>query len=79
MRVRGGAAALEAVPGIEIANDHGNLQDLRMTSDPSDVLRRLVAAVDVQHFEVTRPSLHDIFVRIARPTQDELASEAVVA
>lgn len=80
VRVRGGAAALAGVPGIEITNDHGNLQDLRATGDPSEVLRRLVAVVDVQHFEVTRPSLHDVFVRIARPTQDELArDEAVTA
>jgi hypothetical protein len=26
-----------------------------------------VARTAVHHFEITRPSLHDIFVRIARP------------
>jgi ABC-type uncharacterized transport system ATPase subunit len=33
----------------------------------------------VQHFEITRPSLHDIFVRIARPSAVELAQEATRA
>jgi hypothetical protein len=26
----------------------------------------------VHHFEITRPSLHDIFVRIARPSPGEV-------
>jgi hypothetical protein len=28
----------------------------------------------VRHFELARPSLHEIFVRIARPTAEEAAS-----
>jgi ABC-type uncharacterized transport system ATPase subunit len=31
------------------------------------LLRALVERGRVQHFEVTRPSLHDIFLRIAEP------------
>jgi ABC-type uncharacterized transport system ATPase subunit len=41
------------------------------------LLAALVARARVQHFEITRPSLHDIFVRIARPTAAELAQEQV--
>ena len=35
--------------------------------DPQAMLRRMVAGSRVELFELTRPSLHDIFVRIARP------------
>jgi ABC-2 type transport system ATP-binding protein len=44
-------------------------------ADPQALLAALVARTRVQHFEITRPSLHDIFVRIARPTAEELAAE----
>ena len=72
VRVAGGAAALSRVDGIESMNDHGNYQDLRLKGDPQAFLRELVRAGDVQHFEVTKPSLHDIFVRIANPTLDPM-------
>jgi ABC-2 type transport system ATP-binding protein len=47
---------------------------LRTGSDPQAFLRRLIATSTVHHFEVTRPSLHDIFVRIARPEREAVAS-----
>ena len=34
---------------------------------PQTILRQLAATHDVDHFEVMRPTLHDIFVDIARP------------
>ena len=70
VRVAGGAAALSRIPGIESMNDHGNYQDLRLTGDPQAFLAALVRAGDVYQFEVTKPSLHDIFVRIANPAID---------
>jgi ABC-type uncharacterized transport system ATPase subunit len=36
-------------------------------SDPQAVLVELARRTRVERFELTRPSLHDIFVRIARP------------
>jgi ABC-2 type transport system ATP-binding protein len=71
VRVSGGADVVAGMPGIERLNDHGNLQEVRLTVDPQAWLRELVARVDVQHFEITRPSLHDIFVDIARPAPEE--------
>ena len=72
LRTSGGAAILRGLPGIESVNDHGNIQDVRLTGDPQAFLRQLVAQTSVQQFEITKPSLHDIFVRIARPTAEEM-------
>jgi ABC-2 type transport system ATP-binding protein len=40
--------------------------------DPHEVLRLLVERTRVHSFSVTRPSLHDIFVRIAGPAAEEV-------
>ena len=75
LRVDGGASILQSLPGVSSVNDYGQLQEVRCP-DPQALLSALVGRTRVQHFEVTRPSLHDIFVRIARPTPADLASEA---
>lgn len=69
VRVRGEAPRLESLPGVQSLTDFGQTQELRMSpgADPQQVLAVLVERAPVLHFEVTRPSLHDIFVRIARP------------
>jgi ABC-2 type transport system ATP-binding protein len=74
VRVDGGADVLRSLPAVTVVNDYGQLQEVRC-ADPQALLVALVARARVQHFEITRPSLHDIFVRIARPTAEELASE----
>jgi ABC-2 type transport system ATP-binding protein len=71
LRTAGGAAALAGMPGIDVVNDYGQLQEIRLTCDPQGFLQRLCAKTAVNHFEITRPSLHDIFVRIARPAEAE--------
>jgi len=40
---------------------------------------RLIEHGGVEQFEITKPSLHDLFVRIARPTADDLRAEAATA
>jgi ABC-2 type transport system ATP-binding protein len=70
VRTEAGRAALDGDPDVEAVNDYGNLQEVRLSGDPQALLARLVARTRVSHFEVTRPSLHDIFVRIAQPTAD---------
>src|SRR5687768_9651359 len=65
VRVAGGAAALGRIRGIESMNDQGNHQDVRLSIDPQVFLQELMRAGAVHHFEVAKPSLHDIFVRIA--------------
>jgi ABC-2 type transport system ATP-binding protein len=70
VRTEAGRAALDGDPAVEAVNDYGNLQEVRVNGDPQALLARLIARTRVSHFEVTRPSLHDIFVRIAQPTAD---------
>ncbi len=69
LRTAAGAAALAGMPGVHSVNDYGQLQEVRVSGDPQPFLRELAARTTVYHFEITRPSLHDIFVRIARPTE----------
>lgn len=72
VKVAGGRAALAGFGEIESMNDYGNYQDLRLTGDAQAFLQKLAARAAVQHFEITKPSLHDIFVRIAQPTADDM-------
>jgi ABC-2 type transport system ATP-binding protein len=73
LRTAGGAAALAGLPGIQSLNDFGQLQEVRLASDPQAFLAKLASRTTVFHFEVTRPSLHDIFVRIAMPQEEGAA------
>ena len=69
----GGIGSLDGLPDVEKIRDLGQVQELRMAHgcDPQQVLRALVARTRVTSFAVTRPSLHDIFVRIAGPEAGE--------
>jgi ABC-2 type transport system ATP-binding protein len=78
VRTGDGRAALVGLEEVEAVSDYGNLQEVRLRggSDSEHAQRflaRLVARTPVYHFEVTRPSLHDVFVRIARPDVDPAA------
>jgi ABC-2 type transport system ATP-binding protein len=70
--VDGSAALLSAVPGVTSVTPAGALHELRFSGNPQALLAALVARMPVRHFEVARPSLHDIFVSIARPTLEEM-------
>jgi ABC-2 type transport system ATP-binding protein len=65
-------ARIEELPGVQSVTDFGQYQELRLAanSDPQCVLAALMDRARILHFEVARPSLHDIFVRIARPTTE---------
>jgi ABC-2 type transport system ATP-binding protein len=71
-----GVRALEGIPGIEEVSDQGNYQEVRWAGDPQRLLEILVSRTRITRFEITRPSLHDIFVRIASP---ESVQEPAVA
>ncbi|HKW02664.1 MAG TPA: ATP-binding cassette domain-containing protein [Vicinamibacterales bacterium] len=67
-----GAAALAGMAEVDSYIDIGNLQDVKVKSDAQAFLRALSQKTPVFHFELKQPSLHDIFVRIARPTAEEM-------
>jgi ABC-2 type transport system ATP-binding protein len=73
--VAGGAAVLANLPGVDRIRDLGQVQELRMSKgcDAHEVLRELVGRTRVSSFSVTKPSLHDIFIRIAGPAAEEAA------
>ena len=68
------AGALMNLPGAGRVRDLGQVQELRLENggDPHDLLRTLVERTRVNSFAVARPSLHDIFVRIAGPAAEEV-------
>lgn len=70
VRTAAGAAALQGIPEVRSVNDYGQLQEVQLSADPQRFLQALAARTAVYHFEVARPSLHDIFVRIARPADE---------
>ncbi len=69
----GAARDLEHLPGVARTTDFGRWQELRLNegADPQDLLVRLMERGRVRHFELARPTLHDIFVRIAKPAGRE--------
>jgi ABC-2 type transport system ATP-binding protein len=69
VRTAMGASALTGLSGVESVNDYGQIQEVRLSGDPQQFLQQLATRTPVHHFEITRPSLHDIFVRIARPAE----------
>lgn len=70
LRTAAGAAVLDGMREVETVNDFGQLQEVRIAGDPQQFLARLAARTSIYHFEVTRPSLQDIFVRIATPVNE---------
>ncbi len=71
LQTENGLSALEGLVRSDEITDLGNLQEVRWSGDPQHLLERLLPRTRITHFEVTRPSLHDIFVRIAAPEQAE--------
>jgi ABC-2 type transport system ATP-binding protein len=73
VRLEGDSGALEDVPGVIKVTDHGKLQELRLDAgrDSQQVLAELMTRGKIRHFELSRPSLQDIFVRIAAPETEE--------
>jgi ABC-2 type transport system ATP-binding protein len=77
LRTDGGMDALDGLEGIEEINDQGNAQEVRWRGDSQALLAALMSRTRISQFEVARPSLHDIFVRIATPeNKPEVASHA---
>jgi len=67
VRWEGKGQDLPLIPGVVKLTDFGQLHELRLEpgADPQHVLASLMAHGRILHFEVTHPTLHDVFVRIA--------------
>ncbi len=74
IRTEDGAAALKDMNGIEKISDFGQIQELRMTPDcdPQEVLAAVMSRTRIKSFDIARPSLNDIFLRIAGPKAREV-------
>ncbi len=73
VRLEDDDVSLTDLPDVERISDYGRLQELRMNRryDSRRVLEQIMRRGKVLHFEVSSPSLHDIFVRIAAPFDAE--------
>ena len=72
---------LTGVEGVQRVNDFGQYKELRMApgANPQAILKQLAELGTIEHFELARPSLHDIFVRIAGPEAVEEEKEVAHA
>lgn len=63
------AAGLDTLPGVEQIRDFGQMQEIRIArdTDPQLILRSLTMRTRVKRFSIEKPSLYDIFLRIAGP------------
>ena len=75
VRLDGGDNDLQSIRGVEKVTDHGQMQELRISSgtDTNDILRTILSTTRVHSFDVVQPSLHDIFIRIAGVATEEVA------
>jgi ABC-2 type transport system ATP-binding protein len=78
VRIGDGKGALDNLPGVENVRDFGQMQELRMNKDcdPQKTVAEIMKRTRVWSFEIAKPSLHDIFVRIAGPEAEEVTTDA---
>lgn len=72
VRLADGAAELPQVDGIHSIARIGRFIEFIISDEISsqNVLRQLAEQSSLTHFELVKPSLHDIFIHIARPNPD---------
>jgi len=73
VRTEGGAGALDGLRGVDRLTDFGQVQELRLdgTRDAQDLVAEILGRAKVTSFDVMRPTLRDIFLRIAGPAAQE--------
>ena len=74
VRIEGSRLEEGSIPHVEKIVDFGRLQELKIQPDADSqaILQHLASRGRVHHFEIMQPTLHDIFVRIARPEPEDL-------
>jgi len=68
-----GMSVLNNIEGIEKVTDFGRMQELKINenTDTQKILAAVMANTKVNKFEIAKPSLNDIFIRIAAPEKEE--------
>jgi ABC-2 type transport system ATP-binding protein len=76
VEIDGTTANLSGLPGVVNVVDFGRYQELRIAreTDTNELLGALMGRGPVRRFEMSHPTLHDIFVRIAAPDPSDAAS-----
>jgi ABC-2 type transport system ATP-binding protein len=74
LQAENGGEALKDIKGIEKINNFGKQQEIRLTkdADPKKILTEILKKTSLTKFELTTPSLNDIFIRIAAPERKEV-------
>ena len=74
IQTEAGMDALKDLHGIQRINDFGRLQEIRFDKEinPQLLLKTILERTMVSKFEIARPSLNDIFLRIAKPEDKEV-------
>ena len=75
LRIDGEQELIADHPVVERVSDLGQYQEARVNGDPQALLESLAGRTRVSLFEIARPSLQDIFVRIAGPEAEPAAEE----
>ena len=75
LRAEGGISSLKNLDGVEKITDFGGLQELRLRpeADHQEILALIMARTRVYSFDLAKPPLYDIFLRIAGPEAEEVA------
>jgi ABC-2 type transport system ATP-binding protein len=77
IRSSNGSDIFNNLKGVDKVNDYGQIQELRVTddADPHLILKDIINHTRIESFDIVKPSLHDIFVRIAGPEAEEVNHE----
>lgn len=73
IRTEGGISKLKNLDGVDKITDFGQLQELRIAqeNDHQKILSEIMSRTRVFSFEMAKPTLYDIFLRIAGPEAKE--------
>jgi len=74
IQTENGSAFLKEIQGIEKITDFGQMQEIRVNKevDTQEMIKTILSKTRVSKFETTKPSLNDIFIRIASPEEKEV-------
>jgi ABC-2 type transport system ATP-binding protein len=73
IRMENGHSLLKSLEGVEKVTDFGNLQEIRIQQgyDHQKIVSEILSRTRVYSFELAKPTLYDIFLRIAGPEAKE--------